>query len=102
MMIFRLTVQCKGVTSRYAWCCREIAGNWTVWYRQREVRSEYRETTAWKRTVTRIRSNGVTRIVAAAFALALCGSFSGRAAEPEDGGLDIVKVRKNFYMIAGA
>ena len=36
------------------------------------------------------------------FTLALCGALSVRAAEPEDGGLDVVKVRKNFYMIAGA
>lgn len=39
---------------------------------------------------------------AAAFAFAVCGALSIMAAEPEDGGLDIVKVRKNFYMIAGA
>jgi cyclase len=38
----------------------------------------------------------------AAAALAVCGAFSAKAAEPEDGGLDVVKVRKSFYMIAGA
>jgi cyclase len=41
-------------------------------------------------------------IAAAALGLALCGALSAIAAEPEDGGLDVVKVRKNFYMIAGA
>jgi len=41
-------------------------------------------------------------IAAAAFGVALCGAFSAIAAEPEDGGLDVVRVRKNFYMIAGA
>jgi cyclase len=33
--------------------------------------------------------------------LALCGALSVRAVA-QDGGLDVVKVRKNFYMIAGA
>jgi glyoxylase-like metal-dependent hydrolase (beta-lactamase superfamily II) len=42
------------------------------------------------------------RTVAAALALAVCGAFSIRAAELESGGLDVVKVRPNFYMIAGA
>jgi len=32
----------------------------------------------------------------------VCGAASSRAAEPENGGLDIVQVRPNFYMIAGA
>ena len=35
-------------------------------------------------------------------ALALCVAFSSRTAGQEEGGLDVVKVRKNFYMIAGA
>jgi cyclase len=39
---------------------------------------------------------------AAALGLAGCAALSARAAEPEDGGLDVVKVRKSFYMIAGA
>ena len=39
---------------------------------------------------------------AAALGLAVCGALSAMAAEPEDGGLDVVKVRKSFYMIAGA
>jgi cyclase len=41
-------------------------------------------------------------IVASAFGLAVCGAFSVRAAELDGGGLDVVKVRPNFYMIAGA
>jgi len=32
----------------------------------------------------------------------LCAAVTSRAAEPDNGGLDIVKVRQNFYMIAGA
>ena len=40
--------------------------------------------------------------VAAACGLVACGAFSGRAAEPDTSGLDVIKVRKNFYMIAGA
>jgi cyclase len=42
------------------------------------------------------------RIVILALGLALCGAFSSVTAQSEDGGLDVVKVRKNFYMIAGA
>src|SRR3984885_9184573 len=41
-------------------------------------------------------------IAAAALGLAVCGALSVTAAEPEDGGLDVVRVRKSFYMIAGA
>lgn len=52
-----------------------------------------------KRTFT----NGTTcGTVAAALGLLVCGAFSGRAAEPENGGLEVVQVRPNFYMIAGA
>jgi glyoxylase-like metal-dependent hydrolase (beta-lactamase superfamily II) len=40
--------------------------------------------------------------VAAAVVLVACGALSSRAAEPDTGGLDIVQVRPNFYMIAGA
>jgi cyclase len=39
---------------------------------------------------------------AVALGLSLFGAFSLRAAGPEDGGIDVVKVRKSFYMIAGA
>jgi cyclase len=39
---------------------------------------------------------------AVALALTATGVLSVRAAEPDAGGLDVVKVRKNFYMIAGA
>jgi cyclase len=42
------------------------------------------------------------RAVAAAVGLMVCGAVSSGAAEPETGGLDIVRVRPNFYMIAGA
>src|SRR3984957_15522710 len=38
----------------------------------------------------------------AAFALLACGAIPGHAAEPDNGPLDVVRVRSNFYMIAGA
>ena len=51
----------------------------------------------------RIFTSGISRwTVAAAVGLLVCGAFSSRAAEPDNGGLDVVKVRPNFYMIAGA
>jgi cyclase len=37
-----------------------------------------------------------------AFGLVLCGAVSSRAADADTGALDVVKVRPNFYMIAGA
>ena len=40
--------------------------------------------------------------VAAAFGLLVCSAVSSQAAEPGAGGLDVVRVRPNFYMIAGA
>lgn len=40
--------------------------------------------------------------IAAVAGLLVCGAFFSRAADPDGGGLDVVKVRKNFYMIAGA
>ena len=40
--------------------------------------------------------------VAAAFGLVVCSAVSSRAAEPGAGGLEVVQVRPNFYMIAGA
>jgi glyoxylase-like metal-dependent hydrolase (beta-lactamase superfamily II) len=40
--------------------------------------------------------------MAAALGIVVCATFSSRAAELDTGGLDVVKVRKNFYMIAGA
>ena len=40
--------------------------------------------------------------VAAAVGLVVCGAVSSRAADLENGGLNVVKVRSNFYMIAGA
>src|SRR5260370_14062012 len=55
------------------------------------------------RTVTRMLKNRITCwLVAAAIGLALCSAGAGRAAEPDSGGLDVVQVRPNFYMIAGA
>ena len=50
----------------------------------------------------RVPTNRLTWTAAAALGLAVCGALSAIAAEPEDGGLDVVKVRKSFYMIAGA
>jgi glyoxylase-like metal-dependent hydrolase (beta-lactamase superfamily II) len=41
-------------------------------------------------------------ITAAAFVLLGCGALLIQAAEPETSALDIVQVRPNFYMIAGA
>ena len=40
--------------------------------------------------------------VASAFGLVVCSAVSSRAAEPDTGGLDVIRVRPNFYMIAGA
>jgi cyclase len=34
--------------------------------------------------------------------MVVCGAVCSQAAEPENGGLDVVQVRSNFYMIAGA
>lgn len=42
------------------------------------------------------------RVLGAALGLAACGAFSIPAAAQENGGVDVVKVRPNFYMIAGA
>jgi len=54
------------------------------------------------KTGKRIFTGGVTRwAVAAALGLIGCGA-AARAAEPASGELDVVKVRPNFYMIAGA
>lgn len=55
--------------------------------------------------MTGIFTSGIGRTfgtVAAALGLSVCGAFSSRAAELDNGGLDVVKVRPNFYMIAGA
>jgi cyclase len=42
------------------------------------------------------------RTLAAAFILLACSAISSYAAEAESGELDVVRVRPNFYMIAGA
>lgn len=52
-------------------------------------------------TVKRIFTNPMAGWVLAA-SLAMCGAFSARAAELDSGGLEVIKVRPNFYMIAGA
>jgi cyclase len=53
--------------------------------------------------VKRIFANRTARwTLAAALGLVVAGALPSRAAEPDNGGLDIVKVRPNFYMIAGA
>ena len=49
----------------------------------------------------RISTYGITGWTVAALGLMVCGAFSAKAAEPENG-LDVVQVRPNFYMIAGA
>jgi cyclase len=52
--------------------------------------------------VKRIFTQRIARWSATAAALAVaCGTFTVRAAGPDTGGLDIVKVRPDFYMIAG-
>jgi cyclase len=54
------------------------------------------------KAVKRIFTSGMTCwTVAAVLGLAVCGALSIRAAELDSGGLDVVKVRPNFYMIAG-
>ena len=42
------------------------------------------------------------RAIAAALGLVMFGAVSGQAADPDNGGLEVVRVRPNFYMIAGA
>ena len=42
------------------------------------------------------------RSAAAVLGFLICGAFSIRAAELDGGGLEVIKVRSNFYMIAGA
>ncbi len=44
----------------------------------------------------------IARMAAAAVGLALCAALGGPLAAQEGSGLDVVQVRKNFYMIAGA
>jgi cyclase len=44
----------------------------------------------------------VCRAVLAAFGLMIVSAVAGRAAEPGNDGLDVIQVRPNFYMIAGA
>ena len=54
-------------------------------------------------TVKRIFTNVITCCTAAAaLGWVVSSAVPGRAAEPDTGGLDVVRVRPNFYMIAGA
>jgi cyclase len=41
-------------------------------------------------------------LIAVALGLTVCGALSTRTAAQDNGGIDVVKVRKNFYMLAGA
>ena len=55
------------------------------------------------KTMQRILIKGIARSsLVGAFALLMCSAIPGRAAEAENGELDVVRVRPNFYMIAGA
>jgi cyclase len=55
------------------------------------------------KTTKRILTSRMTcRALAATFVLLACSAVRCQAAEPEDGELDVVRVRPNFYMIAGA
>jgi cyclase len=69
-------------------------------FRRSEVWSAFvnNQGTGWGKTVKRIFTNRIAWWTAAA---ALGLAFSIRAAEP-DSALDVVKVRPNFYMLAGA
>jgi cyclase len=63
----------------------------------------WKQGTGWSETVKQIFTNRKTcRAVAAVIGLAVCGAVSSQAAEPESGGIDVVQIRPNFYMIAGA
>jgi cyclase len=54
-------------------------------------------------SVKRLFTNATTRCtLAAALALTMGAAVSSHAAEPDNGGLDIVRLRPNFYVIAGA
>jgi cyclase len=55
-----------------------------------------------KTTMKRFLTNWITCWTAAALAWLACGAIPGQAAEPQNGELDVVRVRPNFYMIAGA
>jgi cyclase len=55
------------------------------------------------KTARRSLSHGLTCwTAAAALGWLVWGAVSSQAAEPDNSGLDVVKVRPNFYMIAGA
>ena len=50
----------------------------------------------------RILKNGITIRAVTALALAAFGAVSGQAADADNGGIDVVQIRPNFYMIGGA
>ena len=54
------------------------------------------------KTMQRILTYRITRWTLAAAFLVACSAIPSHAAEPENGELDVVRVRPNFYMIAGA
>ena len=55
------------------------------------------------KTVRRIFTERIThRALASAFVLAACSTVFSQAAKLENGEIDVVQVRPNFYMIAGA
>src|ERR1700683_1828813 len=55
-----------------------------------------------KTTMKRFLTNWITCWTAAALAWLAWGTTPGKAAEPQNSELDVVRVRPNFYMIAGA
>src|SRR3984885_2500873 len=55
-----------------------------------------------KTTMKRFLTNWITCWTAASLAWLACGAIPGQAAEPQNSELDVVRVRPNFYMIAGA
>ena len=56
----------------------------------------------FSKTVKRIFTGRTCWTLAAAFGLLACCAIPSQAAEPENDGIDVVRVRQNFYMIAGA
>ena len=54
------------------------------------------------KTVNPFFTNRRIRWPAAAVGFVMCSVVASRAAEPDGGGLEVVQVRPNFYMIAGA
>lgn len=56
-----------------------------------------------RKTANRNFTNAITCwTLTATVGLLVCSAVAGRAAEPDNSGLDVIRVRPNFYMIAGA